>query len=93
MPGWAKILKRPEKVSKIRYISRTDANGIIPGMEYELMYFDRQWISAGRQTAVADSLVFDSLPAGALFWLRNLTEGREERIFTYDSEFDRIVYW
>lgn len=88
-----KDFERPEKVSKIRYISRTDANGIIPGMEYELMYFDRQWISAGRQTAVADSLVFGNLPAGALFWLRNLTEGREERIFTYDSEFDRIEYW
>ena len=37
-----------------------------------------------------DSLVYEA-PAGALYWLRNLTEGREERIFSYEN--GRQVWW
>ncbi|MDD4431752.1 MAG: hypothetical protein PHF61_10175, partial [Bacteroidales bacterium] len=83
----------PQKIESIRYVSRTDANGIIPGMTYELFYFDRYWVSAGKQVATYDSLYYENLPAGALYWLRNLNEGREERIFTYDKDFDRIEFW
>lgn len=83
----------PQKINSIRYVSRTDANGIIPGMTYELFYFDRDWVSAGKQVATSDSLYYENVPAGALYWLRNLNEGREERIFTYDKDFDRIEFW
>lgn len=80
-------------ISSIRYISRTDGNGIIPGMTYELLYFDHDWVSLGKQIATADSIYFEDVPEGALYWLRNLSEGREERIFTYDKNFDRIEFW
>ena len=90
---WAGVslpLSPSAKVAFVHCISRTDANGIVPGDVYELMYFDHTWISAGRQTATCDSLVFKA-PAGALYWLRNLSEGREERIFTYEN--GRQIWW
>lgn len=76
----------PVKVSKIRLISRTDGNGIIPGMIYELSYWDEAGeIVVGQKKATSDSIVFKNVPAGALYWLKNMEEGVEERIFTYEN--------
>ena len=71
-------------ISRIEYTPRNDANGIYQGMKYELFYFDRdQWVSMGEKIATDDTITYDEVPQSALLWLRNLTEGREERIFTY----------
>jgi hypothetical protein len=60
------------------------ANGIYPGMVYELLYFDKdKWTSLGIKTATGYSITFHEVPGNALLWFRNLTEGREERIFIY----------
>jgi hypothetical protein len=73
-------------LSRIEYTPRNDANGIYPGMKYELMYFDRNsWVSMGVKTAVDYSITFEDIPKNALLWLRNLTEGKEERIFEYKA--------
>ena len=62
-------------MSRIEYIPRNDANGIYPGMVYELLYFDRDgWASLGKQTASDYSITFEDVPKGALLWLRNLTK-------------------
>ncbi len=82
-----------QKVNSIRHISRTDGNGIVPGNDYELFYFDGNWVSSGRRQAATDSLVFEDVPSGALYWLHNHTEGREERIFTFDEKYNRIEFW
>ena len=39
----------------------------------------------GVKTATDYTITFDNVPDNALLWLRNLTEGREERIFTYEN--------
>jgi len=71
-------------LSKIEYLPRNDANGIYPGMKYELLYFDKdKWASISVKTATDYSITFDDVPENALLWLRNLTEGKEERIFVY----------
>jgi hypothetical protein len=73
-------------LSRIEYTPRNDANGIYPGMRYELLYFDRdKWTSIGIKTATEYSITYDHVPRGALLWLRNLTEGREERIFLNEN--------
>ena len=73
-------------LSKIEYTPRNDANGIYPGMVYELFFFYRdKWISIGKKTATGEFISFDNVPSGALLWLRNLTEGKEERIFVYEN--------
>lgn len=85
-------LGKPTKVKEMRILSRTDDNGIVPGELYELVYFGKEgWKTVAVQKAEADCIEFDSVPSGALYWLRNLTKGIEERIFTYEN--GEVRYW
>lgn len=78
-------LGRPYPVTSITCISRTDDNEIAVGDLYELFYWDGRWVSLGRRYAKSPELVYDYAPYGALFLLRDLTRGIEERIFTYEN--------
>lgn len=93
--SWAGLaLSKPTHINKIRYIIRNDDNGIRKNNLYELFYIDEsgQWVSAGKQTADQDDLlVYKQIPQGTLYWLRNYTRGKEERIFTYEDE--KQVWW
>ena len=94
MPCWGGLeLERAEHVDSIRFIIRNDDNGVRKGNLYELFYMsDGRWVSLGRQTATEDDrIVFADVPTGALYWLRNLTRGREERIFTYED--GKQIWW
>lgn len=83
---------KPVSLSEIHYLPRNDDNGITPGQVYELKYHNgQQWVSLGQQTASQLYLEFENVPTHALFWLQNLTSGREERIFTYEN--DRQRFW
>ena len=73
-------------ISRIEYLPRNDKNGIYPDMNYELFYFDKnRWVSMGVKSTTGNSITFENVPDNALLWLRNLTEGKEERIFTYEN--------
>lgn len=80
-------LDTPRRVGRIRYIIRNDDNGIRKSRLYELFYADNgRWVSAGKKTAVADdAIVFENVPADAVYWLHNHTKGHEERIFLYKN--------
>lgn len=87
-PIWGGLqLEQAEKVDSLRFIIRNDDNGIRRGNLYELFYMkDGHWVSLGRKTAEKDDeLVYGQVPSGALYWLRNLTRGKEERIFGYED--------
>lgn len=77
---------------KIIYTPRGDGNTIGIGDEYELFYWtDHHWASLGKQIATTIKLEYTEVPSGGLYFLRNLTRGKEERIFTYvDGE---QVFW
>ncbi len=91
--SWLGIdFEKPEKVAEMKLLSRTDDNGIVPGELYELVYFGKDgWRTVSVQEAENDYIEFDSVPSGALYWLRNLTKGTEERIFTYKN--GKVKYW
>ena len=93
--SWAGLaLSKPTRIDKIRYIIRNDDNGIRKNNLYELFYIDEsgQWVSAGKQTADQDDLlIYKQIPQGSLYWLRNYTRGKEERIFTYEN--GKQVWW
>ena len=55
------------------------------GEQYELMYWDRDWVSLGKQTATSRPLVFDNAPMGALFWLVTENSKSDARIFTWED--------
>jgi len=91
-PFWIGIeLKNHHDISELEVIMRNDENRIKPGNRYELFYFDHKWISLGEKIASNDYLEFDNAPTNAIFLIKNLTEGREERIFTYQN--DMQVWW
>lgn len=72
------------RINKIKYLPRNDQNTIEPGDDYELFYWNNQWISLGVRKADKYYLKY-SAPENALLWLRNLSRGKEERIFTYEN--------
>jgi len=77
---------RPVALSKIKILPHNDDNFIRIGEEYELFYWDNQWVSLGSQTGTdSQYLDFPDAPQGALFLLRNNTRGKEERIFLYQG--------
>jgi len=83
--AWAGLaFDKSYQIDAIRYIFRNDDNNIRVGDTYELFYHrNRQWVSAGKQTADTTLLHYENVPSNTLYWLRNHTRGREERPFIY----------
>ena len=81
-------LYKPVKISKIGFAPRNDDNAIVSTDTYELFYQNGSegWKSLGRKPADADSLVYEGVPGNAVFWLRDLTKGREEQQFVLDGQ-------
>ncbi len=56
------------------------------GLTYELLYWgEHGWISLGVKKATLNELTYKNVPLNALFILRCLDEGREERIFSFEN--------
>ena len=58
---------------------------------YELFYWDKKWISLGRQYGKENRLAFYNIPQNALFRIHNHTRGKEHRPFTYEE--GKQVWW
>lgn len=78
-------------VSRIRYTPMNDSNYIIPSYEYELFYWENNWVSAGKKTAKVDFLNYTNIPSGTIYWLKCYSGGKEERIFTYEN--NTQIWW
>lgn len=84
---------KPVNVAKIIYYGRGDGNTIEIGDMYELYFWNEgNWRSFGKKVAEGISLVYDNIPEGALLLLRDLTKGKDERIFMLDEN-DRQEWW
>lgn len=91
---WAGLeLNKSQQIKKIVYLPRNDDNFIRDGQLYELFYWDNKWVSLGQQKGdkATQILIYNNAPTNALFLLRNLSCGLEERIFTYENK--RQVWW
>lgn len=78
-------------VSKITIWPRNDENFVVKGNTYELMFWDKGWKSLGIKKADNYYISYDNVPSNTLFWLKCLTEGKEERIFTYEKGMQ--IWW
>lgn len=69
--------------NEIVYMPKNNDNFIRIGDVYELFYHDGKqgWVSLGRKTAIDTFLVYDNMPKGALFYLHDITRGKEEQVF------------
>lgn len=83
---------RPVSISTISFQARNDLNNVQIGDKYELFYWYKgSFIAFEKQVAIDTVLNFRNVPANTLYWLRNLSSGSEERIFTYENE--EQVWW
>lgn len=75
------------ELTSIEIVPRSNTNGIIPGNQYELFYWEEKngWTSLGKQEAESWNLIYEQVPIGALLWLKCYDGGKEERIFTYEN--------
>lgn len=78
-------------LSKIIYAPKSDDNGIIPGQNYELLFWkNNNWISLGKKNGDKNkSVEFNNLPTNAIFLLKG--QGKEQRIFTYEN--GKQIFW
>ena len=86
--------ERPEIVSAIGFVPRNDDNFVWPGHRYRLLYFDspeKGWQTADEKVADGREITM-SAPEGALYWLRDLTKGREEEIFVWRDNRQTFVH-
>ena len=80
--GWAGLdLGKSLRIGKIVYVPRNRGNFVRPNQCFELYYFGAgKWNPLGSKIAESDVLTYE-VPQNALLYLRNLTEGQDERIF------------
>lgn len=78
-------LGKPQPVNRIRMAARTAHNGIVAGDNYQLFYWDNEWVSAGTQQAKYNFLEYNDVPANTLYWLHNLNHGEQEQPFFYED--------
>ena len=75
----------PVQINRIRFVPRTANNGIVPGNSYALFYYANGWKEFKILYAENSYLDFKDVPYATLYWLRNLTTGKEELPFFYSN--------
>ena len=79
-------------ITRVRFAPRSDSNFILPNNMYELCYWDKgKWISKEKQIAKDLTITFKDVPSNTCYILHNLSNGKEERIFTYENE--EQIWW
>lgn len=75
-------LGQKANIHHVAYVPHNDENFITPGDRYELFYQNGKegWKSLGIQSSDSGVLRFQ-VPSGALFWLKNNTQGVEGQVF------------
>lgn len=73
--------------NELMYMPRNDDNFIRIGDVYELFYHGGKegWISLGKKKATDTFLIYDNMPRGALFYLHDITRGKEEQVFRIEN--------
>ncbi len=83
---------KPQQIEKICFLARNDMNSIQKGDLYELFYWDNNGFqSLGQKVATEEQITISNVPKEALLLLRNLSAGKEERIFTYEN--GKQIWW
>lgn len=73
--------------NELMYMPRNDDNFIRIDDVYELFYHGGKegWITLGKKKATDTFLIYDNMPGGALFYLHDITRGKEEQVFRIEN--------
>jgi len=91
--GWTGYdLGKPTQISRIRYAPKSDTNFIIPNDIYALYHwYNNQWLEIAKKVGSGEFLEIKGVPANGLYILKDLSRGKEERIFTYEN--GKQLWW
>lgn len=92
--GWCGVeLEKPVHISEVRFLPRNDGNYIEEGDNYQLFYWSKgEWKMIAEKTGTRDGILwFDKVPKNALYLLKDITKGTQERIFTYEN--GEQIWW
>lgn len=85
-------LDEPQTVTAVRFAPLNADNGIKSNNNYILYYWENGWEFAGQQKAKFEFLEFKNVPTNKLYWLRNITEGKEELPFIMENGKQKFIY-
>ncbi len=85
-------LDEAQTVTAVRFAPLNADNGITSGDTYLLRYWDNGWRVAGRADARYEYVEFKNVPKNKLYWLDNLTRGKEEMPFVVIDGEQRFIY-
>lgn len=60
-------LGEPKQIAKVEFYPRNDDNKIVTGELYELFYWDKKWISLGKQYAEDNKLIYQIFHGNLFF--------------------------
>ena len=81
----------PVLITHVRFAPRNANNMIVVGDLYRLSYYDNGWKAHETQRAEYNYLLFENVPAGTIYMLKNLDHGDEELPFFYVDDKQRFV--
>lgn len=73
----------PVEISEIRYAPRNANNWVEQGDRYVLYYYNNDWVAHDTITAKYNFVEFENVPANTLYWLKDISKGKEELAFVY----------
>lgn len=74
-------LKEKQIVTGVRFAPLNADNGINSGDVYELYYWENGWKQHATVRAEQEFVLFKDVPQGKMYWLKNISKGREETPF------------
>lgn len=84
---------RPQKLDHVSFLRRGDGNVIFPGDVYRIYYWkDGEWVLFSETKARDIYLDIKGIPAGALYYIVDISSGFQNRIFTVD-EITKDIVW
>ena len=78
-------------ISEVAFYLPNDGNSVKIGDRYKLLFWDKGWQSLGERIAESEELIYENCSENALFLLKDITKGEEERIFTIED--GKQVWW
>lgn len=83
----------PVLLDHVSYIRRGDGNAIVPGDTYRVSWWNGYgWVTHCEMKADDVELEIKDIPAGHLYFVEGLTRGVQNRIFTYNSDNECLVW-
>lgn len=91
-PNITLTLDEPQIITAVRFAPLNADNGIKAGNLYRLRYWENGWVTAGIEYAQYEFIEFQNVPANKIYWIENLTEGKEEMPFVVIDGKQHFIY-